>query len=429
MQMMKEHKKGETVKELALRLSITKAHVYNLLRSGRLPGKKYEDGSWLVTDEDIDQWLASIKKKVNRSAYYNRKYKKTEHKEIWFSEETGKYKVLVRTHEYDGIVGIYDTLEEALLIRQKVLAENSPMERPVDNIYSEDEISTENVAKQFHVDTSTIYRYIRDGFLKARKNNGFWIIAKKDVPLLKKQLEDQDAQVSKKTFLKKGDRIGCWTILEPVKGMTTSGVWKSECQCICGKIKLVNIGSLEEKRALSCGCKKAEYFHLRKIQKAGERVVKCKCLTSEDISIISWEDFAIYCDRHNENPYTMMIKHFPKQFHEMQIADYILGNEDRHEANWGFFVSNDTGKILSPYPLMDHDHAFVNEKILSQTNETDISLKEAAKRASKYVNINFSEFNQLKKPDTLANEQWIGVRDRVSIYQKMQHKHNLDLDR
>lgn len=272
MQMMKEHKKGETVKELALRLSITKAHVYNLLRSGRLPGKKYEDGSWLVTDEDIDQWLASIKKKVNRSAYYNRKYKKTEHKGIWFSEETGKYKVLVRTHEYDGIVGIYDTLEEALLIRQKVLAENSPMERPVDNIYSEDEISAENVAKQFHVDTSTIYRYIRDGFLKARKNNGFWIIAKKDVPLLKKQLEDQDAQVSKKTFLKKGDRIGCWTILEPVKGMTTSGVWKSECQCICGKIKLVNIESLEEKRALSCGCKKAEYFHLRKIQKAGEQL-------------------------------------------------------------------------------------------------------------------------------------------------------------
>ena len=91
MQMMKEHKKGETIKELALRLSITKAHVYNLLRSGRLPGKKYEDGSWLVTDEDIDQWLASIKKKVNRSAYYNRKYKKTEHKGIWFSEKTGKY--------------------------------------------------------------------------------------------------------------------------------------------------------------------------------------------------------------------------------------------------------------------------------------------------------------------------------------------------
>lgn len=48
-----------------------------------------------------------------------------------------------------------------------------------------------------------------DEFLKADN----WFIAKKDVPLLKKQLEDQDAQVSKKTFLKKGDRIGCWTIL------------------------------------------------------------------------------------------------------------------------------------------------------------------------------------------------------------------------
>ena len=272
MQMTKEHKKGETLKELALRLSITKAHVHNLLHSGRLPGKKYEDGSWLVTDEDIDQWLASIKKKVNRSAYHNRKYKKTEYNGIWFSEETGKYKVLVKTREYDGIVGIYDTLGEALLIRQKVLAENSPKEKPVTHIYSEDEISAQEVAKQFHVITPTIYKYIRDGYLKARKSNGYWIIAKKDVPLLKKLLEDRAAQVAKKTFLKKGDQIGCWTILEPIKGMTTSGVWKSECQCICGKIKLVNIGSLEEKKALSCGCKKDEYFHLRKIQKAGEQL-------------------------------------------------------------------------------------------------------------------------------------------------------------
>lgn len=269
---MKEHKKGETLKELALRLSITKAHVHNLLHSGRLPGKRYEDGSWLVTDEDIDQWLASIKKKVNRSAYYNRKYKKTEHKGIWFSEETGKYKVLVRTREYDGILGIYDTLEEAILIRQKVLAENSPKKRPATNIYSEDEISVQNVAKQIHVATETIYKYIHDGLLKARKSNGYWIITKKDVPLLKKLLEDRAAQVTKKTFLKKGDQIGCWTILEPIKGMTTSGVWKSECQCICGKIKLVNIGSLEEKKALSCGCKKIEYSRLLKIQKAGEQL-------------------------------------------------------------------------------------------------------------------------------------------------------------
>lgn len=163
-------------------------------------------------------------------------------------------------------------MEEAILIRQKVLAENSPKKRPANNIYSEDEISVQNVAKQIHVATETIYKYIHDGLLKARKSNGYWIITKKDVPLLKKLLEDRAAQVAKKTFLKKGDQIGCWTILEPIKGMTTSGVWKSECQCICGKIKLVNIGSLEEKKALSCGCKKIEYSRLLKIQKAGEQL-------------------------------------------------------------------------------------------------------------------------------------------------------------
>lgn len=204
MQMMKEHKKGETLKELALRLSITKAHVHNLLHSGRLPGKRYEDGSWLVTDEDIDQWLASIKKKVNRSAYYNRKYKKTEHKGIWFSEETGKYKVLVRTREYDGILGIYDTLEEAILIRQKVLAENSPKKRPANNIYSEDEISVQNVAKQIHVATETIYKYIHDGLLKARKNNGYWIITKKRCSASQKAIGRSSCTSCQKNISKKG---------------------------------------------------------------------------------------------------------------------------------------------------------------------------------------------------------------------------------
>ena len=55
-------------------------------------------------------------------------------------------------------------------------------------------------------------------------------------------------------------------------------------------------------------------------------------------------------------------------YHE--IVDYILGNEDRHGANFGFFMENESGKLLGLYPLMDHDHAFSEEEtILSQTSE------------------------------------------------------------
>lgn len=45
-------------------------------------------------------------------------------------------------------------------------------------------------------------------------------------------------------------------------------------------------------------------------------------------------------------------------YYKVQIADYILGNEDRHGANFGFFMDNRSRKLQGLYPLMDHDHAF-----------------------------------------------------------------------
>ena len=54
----------------------------------------------------------------------------------------------------------------------------------------------------------------------------------------------------------------------------------------------------------------------------------------------------------------------------MQIADYILGNEDRHGANFGFFMDNRSGKLQGLYPLMDRGHAFSEDgDISSQTSE------------------------------------------------------------
>ena len=68
---------------------------------------------------------------------------------------------------------------------------------------------------------------------------------------------------------------------------------------------------------------------------------------------------------------------------EMQIADYILNNNDRHEQNWGFLMENVTGKLTGLCPLFDHDHAFVNYKnVMSQTTEREMSLREAALRVS-----------------------------------------------
>ena len=39
------------------------------------------------------------------------------------------------------------------------------------------------------------------------------------------------------------------------------------------------------------------------------------------------------------------------------------GIEDRNGANFGFFMDNRSGKLQGLYPLMDHDHAFLDEII------------------------------------------------------------------
>lgn len=154
---------------------------------------------------------------------------------------------------------------------------------------------------------------------------------------------------------------------------------------------------------------------LDNITKAGEVVVKCPCLTNEDTSIITWEDFCIYCDRHDKNPYNLLpqIDHY--RYDEMLVADYILGNNDRHEGNWGFLVDNNIGTIIRLHPLMDHDHAFEEGTLMSQTTDNPCTMQEAAMEAIQYIGdaIHFGNVLAMDKPDTLTDMQWNGVLERT----------------
>ncbi len=82
---------------------------------------------------------------------------------------------------------------------------------------------------------------------------------------------------------------------------------------------------------------------IQEIEKAGEIIVRCPLISSEYVSIVTWEDFQIGCDRNGKDPFTYVIHN--DMYLKMQLADYILGNIDRHGQNWGFFMDNATGKI------------------------------------------------------------------------------------
>ena len=154
----------------------------------------------------------------------------------------------------------------------------------------------------------------------------------------------------------------------------------------------------------------ADQRHIDKIRDQNEEIVRCKIITSEETAIFPWEDFQVYCAYHELDEFEYVKANDGKAYCEMQVADYILGNEDRHGANFGFFMDNGTGALLHLYPLMDHDHAFSNEQdIPSQTSEGKETLREAALKAREQVDLHLHPLLHAKKPGELSEEQWNGV--------------------
>ena len=165
----------------------------------------------------------------------------------------------------------------------------------------------------------------------------------------------------------------------------------------------------------------ADRNHIEKIYKSGEKIVKCRIISSEETALVPWEDFQVYCSYHDKNEYDMVKEMDAANYYKMQIADYILGNEDRHGANFGFYMDNRSGKLQGLYPLMDHDHAFSeDEDIPSQTSEQDETLQQAAYKAMNHAEVSFDNVLAMKKPEDLGDTQWKAVLGRCSeLHQRM----------
>ncbi len=151
----------------------------------------------------------------------------------------------------------------------------------------------------------------------------------------------------------------------------------------------------------------------------GEEVVKCELLATEDRSMVNFEDFQMYCECHGKNVFYETLSLDRKHYLEMQIADYVLNNVDRHTANWGYFMDNETGELRSLYPLLDHDHAFSDvEGMLSQTTEQTMDLFTAALLAQSELHVDLSALLLMKCPEGLKVNEWEAVQNRVVALQE-----------
>lgn len=138
-----------------------------------------------------------------------------------------------------------------------------------------------------------------------------------------------------------------------------------------------------------------------------------KLFTSEETAMVTFEEFRTFCAAYGLNPYEEAKRIDREAYLKMQIADYIINNNDRHEQNWGFFMDNRTGKFTGFCPLFDHDHAFSTHKnIQSQTTEEPVSLLEAAREAQKELQLDLKKLEKIEQPQFLTDKQWEQVLER-----------------
>lgn len=153
-----------------------------------------------------------------------------------------------------------------------------------------------------------------------------------------------------------------------------------------------------------------------RMEEAGEVVVKSRLLTDEKTAIVPFEDFQVYCEYHDMDAFAEVLRIDRRHYMEMQAADYLLNNSDRHGLNWGFYMDNTTGGLTGLHPLFDHDHALDESKdIPSQTTEEKLSLKDAAVIAQRELHLPVERLFNMERPKGMTEEEWDGVRSRARV--------------
>lgn len=144
----------------------------------------------------------------------------------------------------------------------------------------------------------------------------------------------------------------------------------------------------------------------------GEKVSACKCYTNEDTGFVSVSEYA---PNHDMPPKSM-------PYYQMILADYLVGNSDRHWGNWGFLVTTD-GELLSA-PIMDFNHAFESSpdnickpELVYDEKKTEL---EAAAEALEYISYH--------KIDLSGFKYGAFVERRLVLLEQQREKNLIDME-
>lgn len=146
-----------------------------------------------------------------------------------------------------------------------------------------------------------------------------------------------------------------------------------------------------------------------------EYCCKCKCMTDENISIVSALDLYSYCNSNSLDYYSTVESLDPETIYKMWIVDYLISNSDRHGTNWGFFYNCDEMQILGCHPLFDHNNAFDRELMYNADvpylYNSDITMRQAAHKAMQLVDFYF--YREFTREDFITDRQFQSFSQRA----------------
>lgn len=135
---------------------------------------------------------------------------------------------------------------------------------------------------------------------------------------------------------------------------------------------------------------------------------RCKCMTDDTLSILTWHDFKSYCHNFGKDPKQEALRIDPEMVYKMMIVDYLIANPDRHGMNWGFFYNCDTMEILGCHPLFDHNLAFdtkcMKDPARGYLFDDTKSMRDWAKYAMERVDFHF--YREFTREDFLTDKQY-----------------------
>ena len=140
------------------------------------------------------------------------------------------------------------------------------------------------------------------------------------------------------------------------------------------------------------GCFAVDQVEYRRAEFEGKTVSESRIITSEKTGIVSMEYISLYCLNRNTDAIGFVLSKDRYSYYMMNVIDYLVGNTDRHPANWGFTVDNTTNRLQKLHPLMDFNKAFLSydtdEGARCQTVNGSVSQKDAAITAVRKVGLN-----------------------------------------